>query len=128
MVGQELPDVLDDGDELVDAVALEAGEVDELLRARHDGAPLGGAGDGDAATAPELEQALVAQQPERPQDGVGVDVEDGGEVFCRWEPFAWFGLAVGDRAADLGGDLLVEVGGVRFVDLDIQMVLFTIAS
>jgi len=29
-----------------------------------------------------------------------------------------FGLAVGDRAADLGGDLLVEVGGILLVHLD----------
>jgi hypothetical protein len=31
-----------------------------------------------------------------------------------------FGFSVGDGAADFGGDLFVEVGGVVFVDLDIQ--------
>ena len=45
-------------------------------------------------------------------------LEDGGEVFGRWESLAGFGFAVGDGAADLAGDLLVEVGGVLAVDLD----------
>ena len=31
-----------------------------------------------------------------------------------------FGLSVGDGAADLGGDLFVEVGGVSLAHLDIQ--------
>ena len=47
-------------------------------------------------------------------------LEDGGEVFGGWEAFSGFGFAVCDRAADLAGDLLVEVGGVGLVDLDIQ--------
>ena len=76
-----------------------------------DGALFGGAGDGDAAAAAEFEQAFVAELAEGAEDGVGVDVEDGGEVFGGWESFAGFGFAVGDRAADLAGDLLVEVGG-----------------
>jgi hypothetical protein len=36
----------------------------------------------------------------------------GGEAVARLR------LAVRDRAADLAGNLLVEVGGVRSVDLD----------
>jgi hypothetical protein len=28
------------------------------------------------------------------------------------DPFAWLGFAVGDRPADLGGDLLVQRGQV----------------
>ena len=79
-----------------------------------------GAGDGDAATAAELEQSFVAQHAKGAEDGVGVDLEDGGEVFGWREPFSGFGFAVCDSAADLAGDLLVEVGGVGFVDLDIQ--------
>ena len=55
------PDVLDDLDELVEAVALAAGEVDELSGSCDDGATFGGAGDRDAAAASELEQALVAE-------------------------------------------------------------------
>ena len=94
------------------AVAVLAGVVDELAGLLDDGAALGGAGDGDAASAAELEQAFVAEEAERAEDGVAVDVEDGGEVFGGWEAFSGFGFAVGDGAADLGGDLLVEVGGV----------------
>ena len=54
------------------------------------------------------------------RNGVGLDVEDGGEVFGGWDAFSRFGLSVGDRASDLGGDLLVEIGGVGFVYLDIS--------
>jgi len=43
--------VLDDLDELVEAVALTAGEGDELLCLLDDGAAFGCAGDGDAASA-----------------------------------------------------------------------------
>src|SRR5262249_14870554 len=68
-------DALDDPDELLGAVAVPAGEAHEVLRARHDGAALGAAGDGDAAAAAKLEQPLVAQQAKRAQDGVRVDFE-----------------------------------------------------
>jgi hypothetical protein len=57
---------------------------------------------------------------ERTEDGVGVDLEDGGEVFGGWEPFAGLGLPIGDGAADLGGDLFVKVERVRAVELDIS--------
>ena len=113
------PEVLDDLDELVWSVALEAGEVDEFFGACDDCALFWGAGDGDAATAAELEESFVAEHAEGSEDGVGVDLEDGGEVFGGGEAFSGFGFAVCDRAADLAGDLLVEVGGVGFVDLDI---------
>ena len=79
----------------------------------------GCAGDGDAAAAAELEQAVVAELAECFEDGVGVDAELGGEVFGRRESFAGFGFAVGDGAADLGGDLVVQVEGVIAVELDI---------
>ena len=84
------------------------------------GAAFGGAGDADAVALAELEQSFVAQEPEGAQDGVGVDVHDGGEVACGGEALAGLGFAVGDRAADLGGDLVVQEGGVVAVDLDIQ--------
>jgi hypothetical protein len=112
-----------DLDELVWSVALEAGEVDEFFGACDDCASFWGAGDGDAATAAELEQSFVAQHAKGAEDSVGVDLEDGGEVFGWGEALSGVGLAVCDRAANLAGDLLVEVGGVGFVDLDISKVL-----
>jgi hypothetical protein len=112
-------DVFDDLDEFVDAVAVVAGEVDEFSGSLDDCATFGCAGDGDAAAASEFEQAFVSELPECPEDGVGVDLEDCGEVFGRWEALAGPCFSVGDRASDLGGDLFVEVGGVVFVDLDI---------
>ena len=105
---------MDDLDELVAAVALLAGEFDELSCSLDDGAAFGCAGDGDSAAAAELEQSFVSQQPQGTQHRVGVDAEDGGEVFGGWEAFSGLGFPLGDRAADLGGDLFVEVGGVAF--------------
>jgi hypothetical protein len=94
--------------------------VDEVAGFLEDGAVFGCAGDGDAAAAAEFEESFVAEEPEGAEDGVGVDVEDRGEVFGGWQAFSGFGFSVGDGAADFGGDLFVEVGGVVFVDLDIQ--------
>jgi hypothetical protein len=45
---------------------------------------------------------------QRAQHGVAVDVENRGEVAGRGEALAAGGLAVGDRAANLGGDLVVK--------------------
>ena len=96
-------------------VALVAGEVEEVSGPFDHGATFRGAGDGDAAAAAELEQALVAELAESAEDGVGVDLEDGCEVFRGWEAFAGFGFAVGDGAADLvrrpGGGVRWGLGG-----------------
>ena len=103
--------------EFVGLVAVAAGEVEEFLGLFDDGAVFGVSGDGDAAAAAELEQAFVAELAEGAQDGVGVDAEDGGEVFGGWESFAGFGFAVGDGAADLAGDLFVKLDGAFLVQL-----------
>ena len=92
--------------------------MEEVFGAFDEGALLGGAGDGDAAAAAEFEQAFVAELAEGAQDGVGVDAEDGGEVFGGWESFSGFCLTLGDGTADLGGRLLVEVEGIVAVELD----------
>ena len=113
------PELLDDLDEFVGFVAVHAGVVEEFFCLFDEGALFGGAGDGDAAAAAEFEEAFVAELAECAQDGVGVDAEDGREVFGGWEPFAGFGFAVGDGAADLGGDLFVQVEGVLAVELDL---------
>jgi hypothetical protein len=55
------PNVFDDLDELVELVAVVAGEFDEFSRALNDGAAFGCASDGDPAPAAELEQSLVAE-------------------------------------------------------------------
>jgi hypothetical protein len=113
-----LGEVFDDLDELVHAVTLPLRELDELTRSLDNGTPLGRPGDRDPAPAPELEETLIAEQPERAQDGVRVHAEDGGEVLRRWESLAGLRLPFGDRATDLGGNLLVEIRGVGSVHLD----------
>jgi len=71
-------DLLDDLDQLVGAVALLAGEVDQIPRSLDDGTAFGRACDRDAAAAAELQQSLVAKEPQRPEHGVRIDTEDGG--------------------------------------------------
>jgi hypothetical protein len=115
-----LSEVFDDLDEFVHAVALPLRELDELTRSLDNGTPLGRPSDRDPAPAPELEEALIAEQPEGAQDGVRVHAEDGGEVLRRWESLAGFRLPFGDRATDLRGNLLVEIRGVGFVHLDMK--------
>jgi hypothetical protein len=91
--------------ELVEAIAVVAGEVDELLRSLDDGTTFGRPRNQDATPAPKLEQSLVSQQTERTQHGVGVDAEDGGDVLGGWEALSRLPLSVGDCPSDLGGDL-----------------------
>jgi hypothetical protein len=54
------PELLDDLDDFVGFVAVFAGVCDELSRVGDDGALFRGAGNGDAASAAELEQAFVS--------------------------------------------------------------------
>jgi hypothetical protein len=114
------PELSDEVDEFVGFVALGAGVVEEVFGSFDQRALFGCAGDGDAAAAAEFEQAFVAELAEGAEDGVGVDAEDVREVFGGWESFAGFGFAVGDGAADLAGDLFVQVEGVVVIALDIS--------
>jgi hypothetical protein len=117
---QRLAEGLDDVDQFVEAVAVTACELDEVAGSFDDRALLGCADHGDATPAAELEQAFVAEQPERTQDGVRVHTEDGGEVLGGREALARLGFSVGDRPPDLTGDLLEEIGAIASVELDIQ--------
>jgi hypothetical protein len=114
------PELLDQVDDFVGVVALGASVVEKVFGFFDEGALFRGAGDRDAAAAAEFEQAFVAELSQGAEDGVGVDAEDGGEVFGGWESFAGFGFAVGDGAADLACDLFVQVEGVVVVELDIS--------
>src|SRR4029453_9605829 len=116
--GPRSGELVDEGDQLVDAVSVMTREGDEFPRLLDDGALGRRAGDRDAAAAAELEQAFFSEQPQRPQHGVRVDPEHGGEVLRGREPLTRLGLALGDRAPDLRGDLFVEVGRFGSIDLD----------
>jgi hypothetical protein len=74
--------------------------------------PLRGAGHADAVSWAQFEQSLVAQEAKRSQHSVGVDVHDGGEVTCRREALPRLGFTIGDCAANLCGDLIVQEGVV----------------
>ena len=108
-------DVFDHLDELVDGVSLSASELDKLSHFLDDGAALGCPGNRDSPTAAKLEQPLVLKQPQRAQDGVGVDSENGREVSRRRESFTGLRFAVCDRTPYLGGDLEIEEVGAGFL-------------
>ena len=78
----------------------------ESSRSLDEGASRRSPGDGYPAAAAELEQPLVAEKAERPEDRIRVHAEDGGEVPRRREPLARFRFAVGDRSSDLRRNLL----------------------
>jgi hypothetical protein len=85
-----------------------------------DGVTFGCSCNRDAAPASELEQSLVAEQPQRPQHGVCVDAEDCGEIPGGREALSLLGFSFGDRPSNLGGDLFVEIGGVALIDLNME--------
>jgi hypothetical protein len=111
---------LDYPDQLVSSVAVLAGETDEFPGLRDDGTMVGGRRDRDAAPPAKLEEPFVAQLPERAQDGVAIDLKDGSQVTRRRQPLAGAGLSLGDRAPDLGCNLLMEIDRLLAVDLDLE--------
>ena len=94
------------------------GEVDELPCSLDHRPTFRRPCNGDATAAPELEQALVAEHPQRTQHGVGVDAEDRGEVLRGRKALTRLRLPIGNCTPDLTGDLLEEIGGVALVYLD----------
>ena len=95
-------------------------ELDELAHARMELALLWRRDDRDAPTAPDLEQPLVPKLPERAEDGVSVHLQHGGQVQRGRKPLARAGLAVRDRSANLGRNLLVQVCRLVAVQLDMK--------
>lgn len=116
--GPEPSHALDDLDQLSSFVSVTPRELHQLTGARHNGTLFGLTRDRDSASAAELEQSLVSERAQRSQNGIGVHADYGRQVFGWWKALAGAGLTVGDRAADLSGDLLVEVGRGALVDLD----------
>lgn len=110
----------DHADELVAPVAMGAGEFDEFVDLTQYRSALRCAGDGDAASAPEFEEAFVPQGAQRAQDRVRVDTEDLCEILRERETVAWSGFPLGDRAADLGGYLKVERCRLGWVNFTLQ--------
>jgi hypothetical protein len=85
-------------DEFFAPVAAAAAELEQLFHLRHDGAALRRACDDNGPATAHLQQALVAEHPQRPQHGVGVHAHNRSQVLCLGNPLAWPGRTVGDRA------------------------------
>src|SRR5262249_17670823 len=111
-----LGQAFDDLDELFTPVAVLASQPQQIPGLGQQGAALRGAGHGDAAAAAELQQSLVAQQPQRAQHGVAVHPEHGRQVAGGGQPLTGRGLPLGDGAADLGGYLLVQRGRITVIN------------
>jgi hypothetical protein len=101
-------------------VAIEPGELEELLRSLDHRTALGTARHRHPPPPPELEQTLVAEQPESAQHRVGIDLEDGGQVLGRRESFPRAGLPRRNGAAQFRCDLVMEGECLRAIDLDTQ--------
>jgi WD40-like Beta Propeller Repeat len=110
----------DDLNQLLAAVALLAGEFQELLGAGNNGALFPRAGDGDPTTAAEFEQPFVTQQAKSTEDGVSVHTKHCCEVPRRRQALARQRLTLGDRASQLGSDLIVEAERLAAVNLDLE--------
>src|ERR1700722_12395723 len=106
--------------QLLLAVAVEAGELEQLAGAFNDRPLFGRTGHRDATPAPELEETLVSQDAQRAQHRVAVDPQHGSEVAGRWEPVAGAGLARRNGPANLGRHLVVQGHPFGPVDLDVQ--------
>jgi hypothetical protein len=115
-----LRQLFDDFEEFRAVVAVLSAELDQLDRLGEHRPAVEGSADTNAASLAKFEESFVAEKSQGAQDGVGVDVHDGGEVAGGREPVAGFGFAFGDRAADLCGHLVVQERGVFAIDLDIQ--------
>lgn len=82
---------------------------------------LGGCSDDmDAPSRTHLEQAFIAKDAQSTQHRVGVDVHHGRQVTSWREALTRRGLALGDGAADLCRDLLMEVSWIPAVNVDIK--------
>ena len=95
-------------------------ELDELDGFRTDRGVLSGTADVHAAAPAKLHEALISQEAQCPQNGVGVDAEHGCDVTRRRQPFTRPCLVLRDRVADGVGDLVVEQRRMRTIDLDIK--------
>jgi hypothetical protein len=67
---------------------------------------------------PELDQALLSKLSQGPEDRVGVDPEDRGQIPGRGQSLARTGFALGDGPADFGRHLLVEKRPIGRVDAE----------
>ncbi len=113
-----LGDIFDDLDELLTPVAVAPGELHEFAGAGQDRTPARGPDNGDPPPAAELQQPLIAQPSQRPQHGVAVHIQHGGQVARGRKPLARARLAVGDGPAELRAHPIVEGQPIPAVNLD----------
>jgi hypothetical protein len=113
-------ETFDDLDYLVSSIPLMAGEGKELPGSDDDRSPFRCAGNRHSSSTAELQKPFISEQPEGPEDGIGVDAQDGGQVSGRRHAFTRSSLTVGDGASDLSGHLIVESQRVGTINLDIR--------
>ena len=96
------------------------GELDQIADLADDRASLRGPGDRDAAAAPELEQAFIAQHVQGAEHRVLVHAEHGGQVSGLRQPLTWPRLALGNGPADLRGYLIMQGQRASAIEIDFQ--------
>ena len=89
-------------------VSLLTSKLHELLCARTYKAAFRNTGHGHASSTLELENSLITQLMEGPENGVGVHAQDGSEVLCGREPLSSTRFTIGKRSSYLSRDLLMK--------------------
>ena len=65
----------------------------------------------------QLQESLVSKDTQRPQHGIGVHAEHGGEILGLRDAVSGVSLTLSDGSPDLGGNLIVErhrIGPIHF--------------
>jgi len=95
-------------------------EVDQLTSSHHHGADLRRSRNRDPSTATKFQQTFVTQYAKGTKDGVGVDVQHGGQISGRWQALPASGFAVRDSPSKFGRDLIMESDRFLGGQLDTQ--------
>ena len=101
--------------EFLSSVTLRPGELEKLLQSGNNCSTLWRTRNDDGSTSAQLQEPLVSEDTQGPQNGIGVDAKDGSEIPGLRNPISGVGFAISDGAADLGGDLIVERHGIGSV-------------
>jgi hypothetical protein len=99
---------------------LPSSEVNQLASPDNDSGALRGASYGDSSSPTELQQALIAQETQGTEHGIGVDAQDRSQISGRWHPFSRGCFPLGDSATNFRGHLFVESQGFGTIDLDVR--------
>ena len=105
---RRLRERFDESGEFFAAVTVAPRKVNQFTCSRDHGTTIGRSRNRDASSSTKLEQTFVAQNTQRPQDRIGIDIEHRREVPRRRKAFASRRFAIGNCFAKFRGHLIVQ--------------------